>query len=374
MRILHLAYEDPRQPGAGGGSVRTLEINRRLAQRHQVTAVVAGYPGARPRLEAGVRWLPVGTQVGNKLDQLSYFAALAPVILSTPHDLLIEDFGAPFSVGLAPLYTRRPLIASVQWLFASEMREKYKFPFDLVERRGLTLYDNFIAVSDWLGREISARRPGSAVQVIPNGIPPEAFEVPAQPPEHFLFVGRLDLRHKGGDLLIESFARVREQLGPATPPLLIVGDGADRGAMEQLARQRGLEEHVQFRGRVEGAAKFDLMARAHAVLMPSRFETFGMVAVEAQAAGVPLVTFDVGPLREVAGPGGALLIAPFDPQAFAQAAAGVVCNPARREWLAAQGRLWARHYDWDLLAQQQEAAYVAALARPRRTRRIGAYR
>lgn len=41
-----------------------------------------------------------------------------------PYDLVVEDFGAPFSVGFAPLTTRRPVIASVQWLFARQMRAK----------------------------------------------------------------------------------------------------------------------------------------------------------------------------------------------------------------------------------------------------------
>src|SRR5919107_3927405 len=134
MRILHLAYEDPAQPGSGGGSVRTREINSRLARRHQITAVVAGYPGARPRVEGGVRWIPLGTHSGTKLDRLIYFAGLGLAIRRYPHDLLVEDFGAPFSVGLGPLWTRRPVIASVQWLFANEMRQKYGLPFDLAER------------------------------------------------------------------------------------------------------------------------------------------------------------------------------------------------------------------------------------------------
>jgi hypothetical protein len=54
---------------------------------------------------------------------------------------------------------------------------------------------------------------------------------------------------------------------------------------------------------VEGPEKYQLMADAHAVMMPSRHETFGMVAVESLAAGGPPVAFDVGPLREVAGGG-----------------------------------------------------------------------
>ena len=361
MKILHLAYEDPRQPGAGGGSVRTLEINRRLARRHAVTALVAGYPGAQTRIEDGIRWVPIGTRTGTRFDQLSYFAALGPAILTHAHDLIVEDFGAPFSVGMAPLFSRRPLVASVQWLFASEMQAKYRLPFDVVERHGLKLYRRFIAVSAWLGRDLLARRPGSVVDVIPNGIPDGAFQIPAQAPEHLLFVGRLDLHHKGGDLLLDSLALLRTQLQERTPRLLIVGDGADRAAMTARARELGLGDLVEFRGRVEGQAKFELMARAHAVLMPSRFETFGMVAVEAQAVGVPLVTFDVGPLAEVTGGVATDLIPPFEVSAFAHAVARRVLDPGGREARRVSGRAWARQYDWDALAALQEASYLSAL-------------
>ncbi|WP_424950988.1 glycosyltransferase family 4 protein [Deinococcus sp.] len=362
MRILHLAYEDPRQPGAGGGSVRTLELNRRLARTHEVTALVAGYRGARARTEAGVRWVPIGTCTGTKLDQLSYFAALGPAILRHPHDLIVEDFGAPFSVGLAPLFSRRPLVASVQWLFAAEMRAKYHLPFDLVERYGLRFYHRFIAVSAWLGRDLRGRRPESVIDVVPNGVPGEAFQTPTRAPEHLLFVGRLDVLHKGGDLLLDILVEARTLLGERTPRLLIVGDGADRAQMEGRARALGLEGLVEFRGRVEGQAKFELMAEAHAVLMPSRYETFGMVAVEAQAAGVPLVTFDVGPLAEVTGGVATDLIAPFDVSAFARAVAERVRQPGRRAEVRAEGRRWARQYDWDRLAAQQEACYLDAVS------------
>jgi glycosyltransferase involved in cell wall biosynthesis len=365
MRILHLAYEDPAQPGSGGGSVRTREINRRLADRHEVTAVVAGYPGARPRVQDGVRWEPIGLRRGGKLDRLSYFALLGAAIRTHPHDLLVEDFGAPFSVGFAPLLTRKPVVASVQWLFAAQMRAKYHLPFDGVERAGLRLYDQFIAVSDWLAQTLQARRPRAAVTAIPNGIEPLAFTVAPQAPRHLLFVGRLDIEQKGCDLLLESVARARAILGARLPPLIIVGDGPDQAALERQVERLGLREVVEFRGRVDGRTKYDLMASAYAVLMPSRFETFGMVAVESQAASAAVIAFDVGPLAEVAGGGGARLVPAFDLEAFAREVVTLVDNPALREHLRDCGRQWARRYNWDDLATRQEAYYLEVVERAR---------
>jgi len=369
MRILHLAFEDPAQPGSGGGSIRTREINRRLAGRHQITAVVAGYPGARERIEDGIRWVPIGLRSGSKRDQLSYFALLGAAVRRHRHDLLVEDFGAPFSVGGGPLFTRRPVVASVQWLFAAEKRAEYNLPFDWVERAGLRLYHDFIAVSDWLADDLRARRPGAHVETIPNGVDDIAFAVEPRPPRHLLYVGRLETVHKGCDLLIEAAACAHAVLGRAMPPLVIVGDGPARADMEHHAQRLGVDGLITFRGRVEGVAKYRLMAEAYALLVPSRYETFGMVAIEGLAVGVPVIAFNVGPLAGVAGPGGAQLVLPLDVDAFArEVVAAVRLNDGvSRNRRAQVGRKWARQYNWDRLAERQEEHYVRAVSSPRMT-------
>ena len=363
MRILHLAYEDPRRPGSGGGSVRTLEIDRRLAARHEVVALVAAYPGAREQVTDGIRWVPLGPALAGRIPQLAYFA-LAGLASRRPADVIVEDFGAPFSVALSPLFSRRPVVASVQWLFAREMRRKYRLPFDAVELAGLRAYDDFIAVSDWLADELRRRRPGASVETIPNGVDARAFSIPPKRPEHLLFVGRLDRAQKGLDLLVEAAAMAAEELGTAMPPLLVAGDGPDRADAEAWVEARGLGGIVRFVGRVEGPEKHELMASAHAVLMPSRFETFGMVAVEAEAAGAPIVAFDVGPLAGVAGPA-AVLVEPFRTDRFAAEIVGLVRDPGRRDAASREGRSWARRYDWDRLAAAVEAHLEATIARSR---------
>lgn len=362
MRILHLAYEDPQMPGAGGGSTRCLQINQRLGQRHEITAVVASYPGAAAWEADGVRWLPVGP-AHHALGRLGYFPLIAREIRRHQHDLVIDEFSAPFGPGWAPLYTRRPVIGSVQWLFAAEMRTKYHLPFDVLERHGTRRYQRMIAVSEWLAGELRDRAPGATIDVIPNGIEPAAFVVrPAARGDYLLFLGRLDQAQKGTDLLLRAFAGMRSLLGENAPRLIIAGTGPDRATLETETERLGLGDTVDFAGRVEGEAKHLLLASAQAVLMPSRHETFGMVAVEAQAAGTPVVAFDVGPIGEVAGPGGAVLVPPFDIDAFATAAAALVSDPARVEALGRRGRTWVRRYDWDAIASDQEAVYGRAVA------------
>lgn len=366
MRILHLAYEDFRQPGSGGGAIRTREVNRRLGDRHEITALVAGYPGAKPRFEDGVRWVPIGPRTGTKIDRLAYFTLLGPEVIRRPHDLVVEDFSAPFGPGFSPIYTRKPVIASVQWLFASQMREKYRLPFDWVENRGIRFYDRFIAISGWLARSLETRSPEASIEVIPEGVEGLAYEAEALPRKHLLFVGRLDMDQKGGDLLLDAYSRVASAQNGRVPPLLVVGDGPDRKKMEKMTGSLGISRRVQFRGRIEGPEKYRLMASSYAVLMPSRYETFGMVAAESLATGTPVVSFDIGPLREVVGgeANGARLVAPYDLDAFAREVAGLIDAPPRLvERYRQSGRRWARRYDWGEISARQEDFYERSLER-----------
>jgi glycosyltransferase involved in cell wall biosynthesis len=363
LRIVHLAYEDPRQPGSGGGSVRTWEINRRLADRHDISVITAGYQDAVERIEDGIRWIPLRPRTGGKIDRLAYFAQVGPALHRWSHDLVVEDFSAPFSTAFSPLFTHAPVVASVQWMFAREMRRKYHLPFDWVERLGLRRYYDFITVSTWLAREVGRRKPKAIIEPIPNGIDEVAFRIEPQRPQHLLFVGRLDAAQKGVDLLLDIYARLCRRFDGSPPPLLIAGDGPDRDALVARAEQLGIADRVEFLGRVEGIEKFRLMAEAHAVLMPSRFETFGIVAAEALAVGVPLVAFDTGPLREVAGGGGASLVQPFELDRFTTVVLNVISEHDGRDRAREKGRAWAQRYRWDEIAMRQERHYLQTVER-----------
>ena len=131
--------------------------------------------------------------------------------------------------------------------------------------------------------------------------------------------------------------------------------------MERHTERLGIASLVEFRGRVDGMQKFQLMANAYAVLVPSRYETFGMVAVESQAVGTPVVAFRVGALSESTGTQGIHLVSPFDLQAFACTVADLIKNPENATNQRAARRQWATQYDWDYTATKQEKHYLAAL-------------
>ena len=161
LSVLHLAFEDHRRPGSGGGAYRTHEVARRLARRHQVTVVTTTWRGARDRVEDGVRYVHVGRPGGYLVEVLSYFLALPFVLRRHDADVVVEDFAAPMSSALVPLYERRrPVVALVQWLNAEEKSAQYHLPLHLVQRWGVRLHRRFIAVSEDLAERLRRGNPG----------------------------------------------------------------------------------------------------------------------------------------------------------------------------------------------------------------------
>jgi glycosyltransferase involved in cell wall biosynthesis len=232
IRVLHFGFEDPRRPGAGGGSIRVHEINRRLTTEFDVTVVCARYPGSRSRVEDGVRYVHAGFgRLGRTVSFLSYFVSVPFSLLMFPSDIVVEDFAAPFSSIAVPWLTRRPVIGVVQWLFAREKATQYRLPFHLVEQLGLHSHTDLIAVSEDLASELRERNPNADVTVIANGLDADAFTPRHLERSNSFYLGRLELAQKGLDLLIEAFAVVATD---SDTDLLIGGDGPDEAAIRGL--------------------------------------------------------------------------------------------------------------------------------------------
>ena len=136
------------------------------------------------------------------------------------------------------------------------------------------------------------------------------------PPWRLIAVGRAS-PEKGFDVLLDALHIARREGTDVT--LEIVGDGPDRAALEARSAQLGLVDAVRFVGPLARADLYERMAAAHAVVVPSRREGLGLVAVEALALGRPVIASRVGGLSEVVTPGTGILVAPADQAALARA-------------------------------------------------------
>jgi len=363
MRVLHLGFEDPQMPGAGGGSVRTHEINRRLAaQGFHVTVVTTRYPGWQERVQDGVHYVPIGFGSGrNRLSRVVAYVARLPFEVRRRRemaDLVVEDFFAPFSTMAAPLWTGRPTVGVVQWLHAEDKARQYKLPLHWMERLGVRKHRRLISVSQGIADRLTGINPDVHVDVIGNGVDPAAWIPEPRLGKDVLFIGRLEYGHKGLDLLLAAWSRCCDHVDG---DLLIAGSGPDEARLREAIRDAGLTHRVRMLGWLSGEEKFQALSNARLVVVPSRHETFGLVAIDALATGTPVITFNIPCLREIVPPGAGWLVEPFDVDAFAEEIAIRYAQPGL-EQAAALGREFATGYNWDALAAKQAQSYIDSLA------------
>lgn len=185
-----------------------------------------------------------------------------------------------------------------------------------------------------------------------------------------LTVGGIEPR-KGSLTLLEAFARLRERARRRDPLLLIVGgatlfdyrDELDRFAAR--ARELGVAEHVRTTGTVEPAALERHLRAADLFAFPSTKEGFGLAALEALAAELPLVASDLDVFRTFLSHGDSALLTPVgDAGALAAALARLAEDGALRSRLAAGGRRVVAEHGWDAAAAAHEDAYRLCMGAP----------
>jgi glycosyltransferase involved in cell wall biosynthesis len=208
--------------------------------------------------------------------------------------------------------------------------------------------------------------PADRVYVCPFGAPVwrELGRSPNVPPDgYLLFLGTLMARKNVGTLL-DAYARLIERM-PTAPRLVLAGSVTPEAGpwLSRLSREplKGRVEHI---GYVAEESREQLYAGARALVMPSLEEGFGIPALEAMSAGVPVIASNRGSLPEVVGRGGTLLDA-HDVDGFAAAMERVARDD---QWAAAQGGAGlarASAFNWAATAARLRQAYVDAIARRR---------
>ena len=168
-----------------------------------------------------------------------------------------------------------------------------------------------------------------------------------------LFVGRLQ-SHKGPDVAIRTIA---EDL-----VLAIVGGpsgeraGGEVARLWELATALGVSDRVILFPPQPHERLADFYAAADVVLVPSRSESFGLVALEAQACGTPVVASAVGGLRNVVGEGG-ILVEGHDPSDHADAVLGILGDPLHAAQLGAAGAVGSLGFSWDATTTRVTEVY-----------------
>ncbi|HET8971204.1 MAG TPA: glycosyltransferase family 4 protein [Candidatus Nanopelagicales bacterium] len=219
------------------------------------------------------------------------------------------------------------------------------------------------AVSEAAAGPIRAAAPGLAVRILPNGIDAAAWAVPHQPAAagtvRLLAVMRLAPRKRGVPLL-RAFARAAARVGRERRlELTVVGEGPARPLLAGYADRLGVADRVRFTGRVGPAQVREELARADAFVAPGRRESFGIAALEARTAGVPVIALEGTGVTSFVQDGVAGLLAADDNQ-LVDAVVRITLDDQLRARIAGHNREVAPEQDWSNVLPLVESYYRLA--------------
>ncbi|MFL7890650.1 MAG: glycosyltransferase [Anaerolineales bacterium] len=222
------------------------------------------------------------------------------------------------------------------------------------------------------------------IEVIPPGVDlsrfypipdDEAKEVIGLPPcnQVLLYVGRIEPL-KGIDTLIEAIAYMRtqgefEELSFCLAVIGGVGDGdptiqsAEMKRLKDLCHLHGLDDLVTFLGKKDQDTLPYYYSAAEAVVVPSHYESFGMVALESMACGTPVVASQVGGLAYLVQDGVTGYTVPYsDVEALAKRLSDLIRNKPLRDQLGKQAAAVAKDFSWDIIARQIQNCYQGEIS------------
>jgi glycogen(starch) synthase len=239
-----------------------------------------------------------------------------------------------------------------------------------VERWITNRADRVIACSYYMREQIADifGVPDEKIVVIPNGIDPEDLQPQdehelerlrmqfADPDEKLvLLLGRL-VYEKGFQLALEAMPSLIERL--PTTRFLVAGSGTHEAELRRQASQLGLMEHGTFLGWIGDDVLHSLYRIADVCVVPSIYEPFGLVALEAMASGCPCIVADTGGLREVVPHEEAgLRFRARDPVALGEMVERLLSDPGLRQRLVAEASEHVLRFDWADVAESTAAVY-----------------
>ena len=230
--------------------------------------------------------------------------------------------------------------------------------------------DALITCSASMREEVSKLfAPEAPITVIHNGIDLTTWEFTDRMvtgrARELLFAGRLEYE-KGVQDLLEALPAIRRACPGTT--LTVAGEGTQLAWLTELAADYKVTRAVTFAGRQDHDGLVALMRRCDAIVLPSRYEPFGIIALEAAASGIPLVTSTAGGLGEAVHDGQTgVTFAPADVPALTAAVCATLKKPRAAAARARRARaVLTEEFTWPVIAERTAAVYSAARRRPHR--------
>jgi len=301
----------------------------------------------------------IARRIGGKID------------LFHAHDWLVADAG----IGLKHVF-RKPLLVTMHSTEMGRRDGLHTTAEKMIhETEAWLTYEAWrvICCSDYMISHVkwAFGLPNDKLFMIPNGVNTESYDAVtcdfdafrskyALPQEKIvLFVGRL-VYEKGIHVLINAVPKVLDKVNAK---FIIVGSGYMKEQLLNIVRSMGLEHKVFFEGFVDEATLLKLQKCADVSVVPSLFEPFGIVALEAMAAKSPVVVSDTGGLSEIVEHDvTGVKVYPNNPDSLAWGISKVLSDENYRKRIRENAyRLIQEKYDWEKIAQQTGKLYESVL-------------
>jgi len=372
MRIIQVSPYSWDAPG--GVQIHVRQLTKHLQARGHEVLVLA--PGDEPGTQGHVRIVgrTFTTWANGSVAKISMSPRTLAVLERAMREFApdVVHVHEPFAPGLgmkAVLSSPAPVVGTFHSYFERETLEGRLYTAAAPLLRPIWRRVNRrIAVSQAARHSAKGRLGKGDVKILPNGVEIERFanaepalDVP--PGRKLLFVGRLEPR-KGLPFAMQAFALLAEQYPDLS--LVVVGDGPERDAVSVLPA--ALRSRVHMKGKVTYEALPTYHRAADVFISPATgAESFGIVLVEAMAAGLPVVASNIPGYREVTRDGReGVLVTPSDARALARGIAHLLDHPEERLRLGANGVLRSHDFAWDHIIDELEGVYESLAGAPRR--------
>lgn len=348
-------------PRLGGIEVHLRDLARRLRAAGHDVHVVTPTPGPRE-----VDGIPVHRIAAPLFPGYGFvytpgaFRAIDAVLRSERFDIVHAHASivspTAYGAALAALHRRTPTLVT----FHSVLRNhawwlRLAVRALALPRRGAW----FSGVSGVVAREAQGLLGIAGVAVLPNAVDTEAWRVrrDAAASNEILLVSAMRLVPKKRPLaLIRMLAELRAAVPDARFRVKIAGAGSERSAVERLVARRGLSDIVELTGRLGRDELRALYARAHAFVLPTTLESFGIAVLEARAAGLPVAIRREAGVAELLEDGVDGVLAPSD-AALVAGLARLITDATFRERIAAHNAAVAPPASWPAVLAQHVSLY-----------------
>ena len=359
MRLLILNWRCPTNPRAGGAEFLTFEIAKRLAAAgNTVEWFSAAFPGSKAREDLdGVRIVRAGRQWTVHLQAFRHYFGN----LRQRFDVVIDEVNTiPF---FTPLWADIPVVMFIHQLAREVWWYESPFPVSaagfLVEPLYLRCYSRtpILTVSPSTETDLVKIGLNGPITIIPEGLEPVIVRAaPRETIPTFLYVSRIS-PSKRITHIVEAFRAFREAIGFGQ--LWLVGDGPERYVrrVRRLVDRLALDSDVHFLGRISTVDKHRRMASAHALLLASAREGWGMVVIESNACGTPALVYDVPGLRDAVRHEQTGLISVSTPTGLASQMVRIWDDPELHQRLSEEALRWSSTFSFEKSAQ----AFLGAL-------------